>query len=445
MRTVDLIRHKRDGGELDRGQIQHLVAGVTDGSIPDYQAAALLMAIVLRGMTAAETADLTAAMVDSGVRLTFEGAPARPVDKHSTGGVGDKTSLVIAPLVVACGGVVPMMSGRGLGHTGGTLDKLESIPGFRTMLPLDEIRRAVEEVGAALVGQTAEIAPADRRLYALRDVTATIESIPLITASILSKKVAEGIGALVLDVKAGSGAFMKTPADARRLAESLVTIGSRFGLAIEALVTRMDDPLGRAVGHANEVIESIETLKGRGPEDLEALSVTLAARMLVLAGLAEDGREAERRVRGAIASGAGLEVFGRIVAQQGGDARILDDYARLPEAPDEQAVVARRSGVVHGLDAWCVGQAVVALGGGRSTLDDVIDHGVGVRVVAPPGSPVAAGEAVLTVRHRGGRGIEDALAWLDRAVRIGDAAPERGPLVIEAVRPDVVGTREATA
>jgi pyrimidine-nucleoside phosphorylase len=445
MRTVDLIRHKRDGGALDRGEIQHLVAGVTDGSIPDYQTAALLMAIVLRGMTPTETADLTAAMVDSGVRLAFDGVPGRPVDKHSTGGVGDKTSLVIAPLVAACGAVVPMMSGRGLGHTGGTLDKLESIPGFRTALPLDEIRRAVATVGAALVGQTAEIAPADRRLYALRDVTATVESIPLITASILSKKIAEGIGGLVLDVKAGSGAFMKTPADACRLAESLVTIGSRFGLATEALVTRMDDPLGRAIGHANEVIESIETLKGRGPEDLESLSVTLAARMLVLAGTADDDREGERRIRGALASGAGLEAFGRIIAQQGGDPRILDDYARLPDAPGERTVPARRDGFISGLDAWCIGQAVVALGGGRSTLDDVVDHGVGVRIVAPVGSPVTEGETVLTVRHRGGRGLPEALAWLDRGLGIGDAPPEPRSLVIETVRPGAGRPRETTA
>jgi pyrimidine-nucleoside phosphorylase len=351
MRTVDLIRHKRDGGRLDRGQIARFVAGVTDGTIPDYQTAALLMAIVLQGMTADETAHLTAAMVASGVRLTFDGVAVRPVDKHSTGGVGDKTSLVVAPLVVACGGVVPMMSGRGLGHTGGTLDKLEAIPGFRTALTLDEIRAAVASVGAALVGQTGEIAPADRRLYALRDVTATVESIPLITASIMSKKIAEGIGGLVLDVKAGGGAFMKTAADARQLAESLVAIGSASGLRTEALVTRMDDPLGQAVGNANEVVESIETLKGRGPEDLEALSVILAARMIVLAGLTGDEGEATTRVRAALASGAGLEAFRRIIAQQGGDARVIDDYARLPAAPDEHRLAGRRTGFVVRLDA----------------------------------------------------------------------------------------------
>jgi pyrimidine-nucleoside phosphorylase len=442
MRTVDLIRHKRDGGALDRRQIAYLVAGVTDGRIPDYQAAALLMAVVLRGMTVEETVDLTAAMVDSGVRLSFDGRRTRPVDKHSTGGVGDKTSLVIAPLVAASGGVVPMMSGRGLGHTGGTLDKLESIPGFRTSLALDEIRAAVDAVGAALVGQTDDIAPADRRLYALRDVTGTVESIPLITASILSKKIAEGIGALVLDVKAGSGAFMKSRADARRLADALVTIGTRFGLATEALVTGMDDPLGAAVGHANEVIESIETLKGRGPRDVESLSIALAARMLVLAGVTSDEREADERLRRALASGAGLEVFGRIIAQQGGDARVLDDYGRLPLAPGEHHVPAPRAGFITGIDAWRIGQAVVALGGGRSTLDDAIDHGVGIQVAIPPGAQVASGETVLIVRHRGGRGLAEALPLAGGAIRVGDAAPGRRALVLDTVR---AATRETTA
>ena len=304
MRTVDVIRRKRDGGTLRRREIEYFVAGVTDGTIPDYQAAALLMAIVLRGMSADETAQLTDAMVRSGVRVEFDGQSGVPVDKHSTGGVGDKTSLILAPLAVACGAAVPMMSGRGLGHTGGTLDKLESIPGFRTALSLEEFRAAVAAVGGALIGQTAEIAPADRRLYALRDVTGTVESIPLISASIMSKKIAEGIGALVLDVKTGGGAFMKTLEDSRRLAQSLVAIGNASGVRTEAVVTRMDAPLGREVGNANEVIESIETLKGQGPADLEYLSVLLAARMLVLAGVAATQEAAEESVRRALASGA---------------------------------------------------------------------------------------------------------------------------------------------
>jgi pyrimidine-nucleoside phosphorylase len=445
MRTVDLIRRKRDGGRLDRHQIEHFVAGVTDRSIPDYQAAALLMAIVLKGMTPEETADLTAAMVASGVRLTFNVRHGRPVDKHSTGGVGDKTSLVVAPLVVACGGSVPMMSGRGLGHTGGTLDKLEAIPGFRTALTLDEIRAAVDQVGAALVGQTHEIAPADRRLYALRDVTATVESIPLITASIMSKKIAEGIGALVLDVKAGAGAFMQTAAEARQLAESLVEIGSASGLATEALVTRMDDPLGLAVGNAVEVIESIETLQGQGPADLESLSVILAARMIVLAGLIDDEGDAVRRVRTALASGAALDVFRRIITQQGGDARVVDDATRLPAAPDEHRVTARRSGFVTMLEAGSIGRAAVTLGAGRSTLDDVVDPGVGIRIVAPRGTPVTDGDAVLLVRHRGGRGLDEALPLLEHAIRIAEGPPERVSAVIDVVRPAVSPSRETTA
>src|SRR5829696_2063592 len=281
MRAVDIIMKKRDGGALSRSEIGFFIAGVTAGTLPDYQAAALLMAIVLRGMTAEETAALTEAMVASGVRVAFSGLRGTPVDKHSTGGVGDKTSLILAPLAVACGAVVPMMSGRGLGHTGGTLDKLEAIPGFRTALTLDEFRHAVSTIGAALIGQTGEIAPADRRLYALRDVTGTVESIPLISASIMSKKIAEGIGGLVLDVKTGDGAFMKTEERSRALAQSLVAIGEASGVRTEALITRMDAPLGRAVGNAMEVVESIEVLKGRGPSDLEELSVSLASRMLV--------------------------------------------------------------------------------------------------------------------------------------------------------------------
>ena len=433
MRTVDVIRHKRDGGRLSADQIAHFVTGVTNGTLPDYQAAALLMAIVWRGMTGDETAQLTDAMVRSGVRVTFTDLPGIPVDKHSTGGVGDKTSLILAPLVAACGAVVPMMSGRGLGHTGGTLDKLESIPGFRTALSLDELRTAIATVGAALIGQTAEIAPADRRLYALRDVTATVESIPLISASIMSKKIAEGIGGLILDVKTGAGAFMKTEADSRRLAEALVAIGNASGVKTEALITRMDAPLGRAVGNANEVIESIETLKGRGPEDLETLSVTLAAHMLVLAGVARDLGDARGYVRRAFASGAGVEAFRRIIEHQGGDPAVIDDYSRLPSAPDEHRILADRSGMIAELHAEHIGLAAVNLGAGRATLDDHIDHGVGIIVVSPPGTPVKAGDTVLLVRHRAGRGLDDALPLLERAVRIEDAAPPSRPLILETI------------
>jgi pyrimidine-nucleoside phosphorylase len=433
MRTVDVIRQKRDGGRLSAEQIAHFVAGVTDGSVPDYQAAALLMAILLRGMTPEETAQLTGAMVASGVRVSFPDLQTIPVDKHSTGGVGDKTSLIIAPLAVACGAVVPMMSGRGLGHTGGTLDKLESIRGFRTALSLDELRAAVARIGGALIGQTSEIAPADRRLYALRDVTGTVESIPLISASIMSKKIAEGIGGLVLDVKTGAGAFMKTLEDSRELAESLVAIGHAAGVTTEALITRMDAPLGRAVGNASEVIESIETLKGQGPEDLELLSLELTARMLVLAGVSPDLADAADRARSALTSGEGLEAFRRIVQNQGGDAAALDDYSRLPAAPDEHRVVAHRGGTVSGLGAEHIGRAAAALGAGRATLDDAVDHGVGIRVVAPVGTDVAEGETILLVRHRGGRGLREALELLDEAVAIGNEPVEPEPLIVDII------------
>ena len=433
MHPVDLIRKKRDGGVLDRREIEYFVAGITDGSLADYQAAALLMAILLRGMTPEETATLTDAMVRSGVRMDFDGVDAVPVDKHSTGGVGDKTSLVLAPLAVACGAVVPMMSGRGLGHTGGTLDKLESIPGFRTALSLDELRQAIRTVGCALIGQTSDVAPADRRMYALRDVTGTVESIPLISASIMSKKIAEGIKALVLDVKTGAGAFMKTVDDSRALARSLVSIGEASGVRTEALITRMDWPLGEMVGNANEVVECVEVLKGRGPRDTRELSVLLAARMLVRGGVETDEARAIQRVEGAIASGAGLEAFRRIVANQGGDAAALDDYRRLPSAPDEMAITASRPGYIAALHAESIGRAAVALGAGRARLDDAVDHGVGIRISAPVGAQVKEGEPVLVVRHRGGRGVDAARPLLERAIAIGDVPPERPSLVVERI------------
>ncbi|HSC29876.1 MAG TPA: thymidine phosphorylase [Vicinamibacterales bacterium] len=433
MRAVDLIRHKRDGGALDRDEIDGFIAGVTDGSLPDYQASALLMAIFLRGMTAEETAWLTDAMVRSGVRVDFADLPGIPVDKHSTGGVGDKTSLVLAPLAAACGAYVPMMSGRGLGHTGGTLDKLEAIPGFRTALGLEDLRRAVSSIGCALIGQTFEIAPADRRLYALRDVTATVESLPLICASIMSKKIAEGIGGLVLDVKTGAGAFMKTRDASRQLARALVAIGTASGVRTEALVTDMDFPLGRAVGNASEVVEAIETLKGRGPADVERLSVLLAARMLVVSRTASDLAEAETRIREALGSGRGLEKFRQIIENQGGDPHVVDDYSRLPSTSDHHSIAAPRDGHVTALDAERIGRAAVVLGAGRARLDEAIDAGVGVEVTAPVGARVRAGEPVLVARHRCGRGLADALPLLEGAIVIADAAVEPRALVLETI------------
>ena len=433
MRAVDLIRQKRDGGALDRAAVDFFVAGVTDGTLPDYQASALLMAIVLRGMSPEETAALTDAMVRSGIRVEYPAVTGTPVDKHSTGGVGDKTSLILAPLAAACGAYVPMMSGRGLGHTGGTLDKLEAIPGFRTGLSLSELRRALSEIGCAMIGQTEEIAPADKKLYALRDVTATVESIPLICASIMSKKIAEGIGGLVLDVKTGSGAFMKTLPDSRRLAETLVAIGEASGVRTEALITEMDAPLGRMVGNSLEVIECIETLKGQGPRDVEDLSVLLAARMLIVAGLEHDESAAVARVRAALASGAGVEKLKAIIQFQGGDPRIIDRYALLPAAPDRRDIVADADGYISALLAEEIGRAAVALGAGRGRLDDVIDPGVGIEIVAHVGESVRRGQPVLRVHHRAGRGLTDALPLLDRAVQITDSAPPVRPIVVERV------------
>jgi pyrimidine-nucleoside phosphorylase len=371
-------------------------------------------------------------MVRSGTKLDLAEFGGVPVDKHSTGGVGDKTSLILAPLAAACGAIVPMMSGRGLGHTGGTLDKLEAIPGFRTQLSLDEMRRVLRKTGCVLIGQTSDIAPADKRLYALRDVTGTVESIPLICASILSKKIAEGIGALVMDVKVGRGAFMKNKSDARALATWLVGIAERNGVRTEAMLTSMDTPLGRAVGNANEVVESIETLKGRGPKDLEELSVRLAARMLVLARLAPDDAEATRRVRAALTSGAGLEKFREIIGGQGGDPRVIDDYARLPQARHEALVEAPTAGHVARLDAEFVGRAAVALGAGRDRVDSVIDHGVGIEILAPLGGQVRAGDPVLRLRYNAPEQLAAARPLVDAAFTIGEA-PVAAPLVHEVI------------
>jgi pyrimidine-nucleoside phosphorylase len=433
MRAVDIIRTKRDGGALDRAEIDNFVAGATDGSWPDYQISALLMAIVLRGMGDEETAWLTEAMARSGARFDLQALPGLKVDKHSTGGVGDKTSLVLAPLAAACGVVVPMMSGRGLGHTGGTLDKLESIPGFRVDCSAREIVDALADVGCVIVGQTRDIAPADRRLYRLRDVTATVESIPLITASIMSKKLAEGIDGLVLDVKVGCGAFMKTVGDAEQLAQSMVRAGQLAGVRTEALLTRMDAPLGRAVGNAIEVVEAIDTLRGQGPRDLTELSVILAARMVLMAERAETIGEAERRVREAMASGAASDRFRRMVARQGGDPGVVDEPSRLALASGRELARAPRAGYVTGLDAMLIGRAAAALGAGRATADDRVDHGVGIRVLASLGALVRAGEPVLELLHRDGKGLGDAAALAVQAIELGGAPPVPQPLVVGTV------------
>ena len=433
MRAVDIIQKKRDGGALSPDEIRFFVAGVTDFSLPDYQVAALLMAILLRGMTREETSLLTDAMVKSGSRLDLSDIPGVKVDKHSTGGVGDKTSIVIAPLVAACGGIVPMMSGRGLGHTGGTLDKLESIPGFRTNLSISEMRASLAAIGCAMIGQTAQIAPADKKLYALRDVTGTIESVPLISASIMSKKIAEGIDALVLDVKSGKGAFMKTPAEARTLAESLVAIGTSAGVNTQAVITAMNWPIGAAVGNANEIIECVELLKGNGRPDLIENSLELSERMLVEAGVAKNRGDAKEKCRRALDSGAALERLRAIIERQGGDPRVIDDYSRMPKAPEEHVMRAKADGFVTELDAGLIGRAVVALGGGRDKVEDEIDPAVGIMVAATVGDSVRAGDAVLRVQYRSHELLEDALPLLMDAMRVGESPPPRTPLIIDEV------------
>src|SRR4051812_15847805 len=434
MRAVDIIIKKRDGGALAREEISHFVAGVTDGSWPDYQASSLLMAIVLRGMTPQETAWLTDAMVKSGIRVDLSGIPGIKVDKHSTGGVGDKTSLILAPVAAACGLPVPMMSGRGLGHTGGTLDKLESIPGFSVRLSLEEMLKALEKTGCAMIGQTDRIAPADKKLYALRDVTGTVESIPLISASIMSKKIAEGIDALVLDVKTGSGAFMKTEAESRRLAESLVAIGNASGVKTEALITDMDAPLGRAVGNAVEVIECIESMRGQGPADLMEVTMALTVPMLVLGRVAKTPADARQLAQKAIDSGAALEKFRRIVEVQGGDPRVVDDVSRLPLVKQRHLVQATRSGYIARMDAELIGRASVALGAGRDRVEDAVDPGVGIIVNAKPGMKVSAGETVLDVIYRDKTRLDVALDLIKRAIVIDDRPPVPRPLILGEVR-----------
>jgi len=429
VRAVDLIQAKRDGLELGRGEIAAFIRDYTDGRVPDYQASAFAMAVFFRGMTADETVALTEAMMGTGEVLDLSSLPGPKVDKHSTGGVGDKTSLILAPLAAACGVYVPMISGRGLGHTGGTLDKLEAIPGFRVDLSLDEFRRVLGAAGLGLIGQTPEIAPADKRLYALRDVTATVESRPLIAASIMSKKMAEGIDALVLDVKTGDGAFMKSFEDSKALAEAMIAIGRGMGKRVAALVTDMEQPLGRAVGNALETAECIEALKGRGPKDVTSLSIELAAWMLHLGGAAAGLEAARARVREALDSGAGLRRFQQVIELQGGDPRVCDDPRRLPQAATRSELPSPRDGRVGAIACRAVGLAGMLLGAGRETVDSRIDAAVGVVLHKKVGDPVAEGEPLATVHSNDPRRLPEALRLLAGAFTVGPEAPPTSPLV----------------
>ncbi len=429
-RAIDVIRKKRDGGELSRAEIEGLVNSYTNGETPDYQVSAWLMAVVLRGMTRPETAALTDAMLRSGEVLDLSTLPARKVDKHSTGGVGDKTSLVLAPLAAAAGVAVPMISGRGLGHTGGTLDKLEAIPGFKVNLPVAEFRRVLEICGCAMIGQTAEIAPADRKLYALRDVTGTVESPYLICASIMSKKLAEGIDALVLDVKTGSGAFMKSEKDAAFLAELMVETGERMGKQVVALITDMDQPLGNMIGNGLEVVEVVEVLRGGGPDDLRELCLELAGWMLCLGGVAKTVAEGKQQSARLISSGQALGKFRQMVEMQGGDPRVIDDVKRLPQAQSTVQVASPKPGYVGSLQCEQIGTACVILGGGRERKEDSVDPAVGIVLHKKVGARVAVGEPLATIYYNAEARAARARQLIEESFQITDAAPAaKRPLI----------------
>lgn len=435
---VEMIAAKRDGKALAETEIHHLIRSFTEGTLADYQLTALLMAIFFRGLNDVETVALTEAMLHSGSVLDLAGVGGIKVDKHSTGGVGDKVSICLAPLVAACGVPVPMVSGRGLGHTGGTLDKLEAIPGFRTDMSTADFARIVRDVGTCMIGQTSDIAPADKRIYALRDVTATVESIPLIVASILSKKLAEGIDGLVLDVKVGKGAFMKDEAHARELADKLVRVGTRAGKKVVAVLTRMDTPLGRTVGNANETREALEVLHGRGPADLVECTLVLGAEMLVLGGKAKDVADATSKLRDAIGSGAAVRVMEKMVEAQGGDARVVADPARLEIAKEIIDVRASRAGFVAGIDALAVGLTGVAMGAGRTRADQKVDPAVGIEIDAKPGDPVQVGQVIARLFVRAGASADGLVERLSGAFTYADAAPPKTALVIDRLSSDTL-------
>jgi len=433
-RAIDVIRKKRDGGELANYEITSLVDSYTRGDIPDYQVSAWLMAVVLQGMTRAETAVLTDSMLHSGEVLDLSSLAAKKIDKHSTGGVGDKTSLVLAPLVAAAGLVVPMISGRGLGHTGGTLDKLEAIPGFKVNLSVAQFRRVLETCGCAMIGQTAEIAPADRKLYALRDVTATVESPYLICASIMSKKLAEGIDGLVLDVKAGSGAFMKNEKDAAFLAELMVETGERMGKQVVALITDMDQPLGCMVGNALEVVEVVEVLRGQGPQDLRELCLELAGWMLRLGGIAETVEEGKQRSEKLISSGEALARFRQMVELQGGDPHAIDDPRTLPQTQHTMTLSSPKSGYISSMQCEQIGTACVVLGGGRERKEDSVDPAVGIALYKKVGDAVFAGEPLATIHYNSENRADSARQLLEASYQIDDSPPrEARPLIHQVI------------
>jgi pyrimidine-nucleoside phosphorylase len=424
-----LIERKRDGGRLEPGEWRALILAYAAGHVPDYQMSAFLMACFLNGLDRAETAALTDAMLNSGARFQLASLGKPRVDKHSIGGVGDKVSLILAPLVSVLGVAVPMISGRGLGHTGGTLDKLESIPGMHTNLTMAQATQQLREIGCAMLGQSEEIVPADRKMYALRDATSTVESIPLIASSIMSKKLAEDLTGLVIDIKRGTGAFLTSFEQEVALANEMIHLGEAHGCPVVALVTAMDRPLGRACGNALEVEEAIATLRGEGPDDLVDVTVALSAEMLVVAGVASDLDVASSDLRAALASGQAAEQFRRIVERQGGDPRVLDDPALLPQAAECELFTAHRAGFVTRVEPRAVGRGIIALGGGRTTMADAIDPAVGFVITAKPGDWVESGEPLASVYARDRAGIDQGRAALRAALSIADEAEPPLPLV----------------
>ena len=430
-----IIEKKRDGLALTGEEIRFFIQGFTEGSIPDYQMAALAMAIFFNGMNIEETVALTRVMMESGTVLDLSGIASPKVDKHSTGGIGDKVSLVLAPLVAACDVAVPMISGRGLGITGGTLDKLESIPGYRTDLSTQEFITVVEKCGCSIIGQTAELAPADRKLYALRDVTGTVPSIPLITASIMSKKLAEGVDALVLDVKSGRGAFMKTPEQAQELAMNMVEVGTRMGKGMAALITDMNQPLGRAAGNAVEIAETVAALRGDGPDDLMEIVMALGSRMLILARRADDHLQAIEILRRQLTSGKALQKFAAMIELHGGNARVIDDPAILPRAPLRKQLLAPRDGYVTMVDAEQIGKGCLILGAGRQRTDDSVDHAVGVTDLVKTGAQVTRGQPLMTAHARDEASLSAAWQYFEKAFELRDFPPELGPLIVDTILP----------
>jgi pyrimidine-nucleoside phosphorylase len=433
MRTVDLIHRKRDGEELSPEEIQFLVDGYTRGEIPDYQLSSFLMAVFFSGMSDREVSALTDKMMNSGELVDLSGVPGVKVDKHSTGGVGDKTSLIASPLAAAAGVIVPSIAGRALGHTGGTLDKLESIPGFRTDLTVEQFKEQLATIGIAFIGQTPEVAPAEEKFYALRDASATVESIPLIASSIMSKKLAEGVDALVLDVKVGAGAFMKRQVDARRLAQMMVSIGRRVDKRVQALITDMSQPLGYAIGNALEVMEVSQTLQNAGPADLTRLSLELAARMIFLGKITKTLDEAREMAQSKLLDGSGYRKFKEVITAQGGNAQVLDRFELLPNATGAREISTSRGGYVSAIDAELIGQASSMIGAGRNTKEDSVDPAVGVILEVKVGQKIEPGTILCRLYHTSENNLEEAADLVEDAFRIAQQPSDERDLILEVV------------